>query len=830
MSVSLRNSSQYKVSSLSGIRKIVIGFLVLSAFLLLLLSSSPFLLKSNADTLASNLNNNHRDNSILSTHDTDGDGIDDATEDSIGTDKSDPKGDKDGDGLYDFEEYLDLYGTPDIASDTPKYAYNDATTFDDDNNEPILDIYHYFNFSKNGTGFLRDDSSGGQRSGFTNHLLWNVTFSADYAGGRGSDGGSVLYLNNTIVGCTFSGQWSGGSQTEKVNYTNNVFMDTRFTGTYSGGSEFGGSGIEGPVVVYINNTFTNVIFSNDASGGGESNDNGNIYRLNTFTNVNFTGGYAGGSDTGPVTYGNNSFTSVIFSGRDAGFSVSSTTKYENNTFDRVKFSGTQNMDFARFTYKDNTIVENGDTYDSDGDELMDLDELFTKRTNPSKLDTDGDTLNDSYEIEIGLKANDSDSDGDGYKDQWELKYNGSYGLDPKNGATGINESIDLDRDGLNFSLEAKALTDPNDLDTDDDGLNDSYEYFNLTSDPTLFDTDSDGLNDSDENERGTDPAKPDTDGDGLRDGDEVAHGTNPLDPDTDKDSLNDGWEVQYQNVQYVDPLDKAMDADLASDTDDDGLNLLHEEGNNTNPGNPDTDDDGLPDGWEVLYQYVPGVHPRQKASNSQLALDNDKDGLNLSQEAEALTNPRNNDTDDDSLGDRWEVLYKNVQHVDPLVGGADLASDTDGDGLNLSQEAKAFTNPGNPDTDGDGLNDSYEVLTLMTNATLADTDGDGLGDRWEVKYNGTSGVNPLVPATAEELASDTDNDGLNLTEEFKANLDPGTADNPMPRDTTTSTTVSASSSSGEITVEGSFALLVVLAIFTSFSLVFVVYRMRRRML
>ena len=93
-----------------------------------------------------------------------------------------------------------------------------------------------------------------------------------------------------------------------------------------------------------------------------------------------------------------------------------------------------------------------------------------------------------------------------------------------------------------------------------------------------------------------------------------------------------------------------------------------------------------------------------------------------------------------------------------------------------------------------------------------------------MKYNGTSGVNPLVAATDSELASDTDNDGLNLLEEFKANLDPGTADNPMQM-----STASDSSSSGEITVDSSFALLVVLAIFTSFSLTLGVYRIRRRM-
>ena len=572
MSLSLRNSSQYKVSSLSSIRKIVIGLLVLSAFLLLLLSSSPFLLKSNADTLASKLNINHRDSSILSTHDMDGDGLSDVLEGQLGTLANDSKGDLDNDGLYDFEEYLDIYGDNDQTNGR-KYAYNDSTTFDDDNNEPILDIYHYFNFSKNGSGVFRDRSFTSGRSGFTNYLLWNVTFSANHAGGVGDgDSVAVLYLNNTIVGCTFSGQSAGASQAGTTNYTNNVVLDTRFTNFVSGGSEYGGDNDTSLVVHYKNNTFTNVVFSGDGAGGGDGITGGILYKLNSFTNVNFTGPYAGGVRHGAtVTYGNNSFSSVIFSGRDAGFSRTHTTKYENNTFDRVQFSGTQSLNLAKFSSADNTIVENGDTYDSDGDKLMDLHELLTIGTNPALADTDGDSLDD----------------------RWEVEYNGT-----------------------------------------------------------------------------------------------------------------------------------------------------------------------------------PGVNPL-------------------------------------------------------IVTDNELSSDMDNDGLNLSQEVKAFTNPDNPDTDGDGLNDSYEFLTLGTNATSADTDGDGLGDGWEVKYNGTSGVNPLVAATAEELASDTDNDGLNLLEEFKANLDPGTADNPMQMNTTS--TASASSSS-ETSDEGSFTLLVVLAVFASFSLVFVVYRIRRRML
>lgn len=43
---------------------------------------------------------------------------------------------------------------------------------------------------------------------------------------------------------------------------------------------------------------------------------------------------------------------------------------------------------------------------------------------------------------------------------------------------------------------------------------------------------------------GTDPNNPDTDGDGLRDGDEVLlHGSNPLLPDSDGDGFTDGFEV-----------------------------------------------------------------------------------------------------------------------------------------------------------------------------------------------------------------------------------------------------------------------------------------------
>lgn len=59
------------------------------------------------------------------------------------------------------------------------------------------------------------------------------------------------------------------------------------------------------------------------------------------------------------------------------------------------------------------------------------------------------------------------------------------------------------------------------------------------------DTDEDGLSDQRELELGTDPQNKDTDGDGVFDGDEVLkYGTNPLDRDTDRDGFIDGGEIQ----------------------------------------------------------------------------------------------------------------------------------------------------------------------------------------------------------------------------------------------------------------------------------------------
>ena len=115
-------------------------------------------------------------------------------------------------------------------------------------------------------------------------------------------------------------------------------------------------------------------------------------------------------------------------------------------------------------------------------------------------------------------------------------------------AIGESKALDTDGDGLSDERESvRWSTDPNDPDTDNDGLPDGIEVDTETN-PTLPDTDTDGLQDGaeDANHNGavdsgeSDPRKADTDGGGASDAWERANPPhNPLDA-ADDDSDHDG--------------------------------------------------------------------------------------------------------------------------------------------------------------------------------------------------------------------------------------------------------------------------------------------------
>jgi hypothetical protein len=144
--------------------------------------------------------------------------------------------------------------------------------------------------------------------------------------------------------------------------------------------------------------------------------------------------------------------------------------------------------------------------DSDHDGLPNTWERTWSRTNPYRVDSNGngvadgredpdrDGLTNRQEYVAGTNPHRADSDHDGIRDGRE----------------------DPDRDGLRNAFEFLAGTSPRRADTDRDGIGDGHES-----------PDHDGLSNLTEQRLGTKPRVADTDGDGWSDGAEVRAGTDP---------------------------------------------------------------------------------------------------------------------------------------------------------------------------------------------------------------------------------------------------------------------------------------------------------------
>lgn len=262
-------------------------------------------------------------------------------------------------------------------------------------------------------------------------------------------------------------------------------------------------------------------------------------------------------------------------------------------------------------------------------------------------------------IESGNNADISyEVDGTADKGFFRLKYTDQPTTDPDND--------DFDGDSIsNIDEVSYYNSDPLDSDTDNDGMPDGYEvtyYFDLNFDDGGYDYDGDGLTNLGEYTAATEPYYSDTDGDGMNDGFEVTYLLNPLasgdaGSDADLDGLSNLWEYKLRlNPRLTDSNSNGL-SDALEDRELDGLaNLAELTTYNTDPSQPDTDMDTLPDGWELANGFDPTVH---------------------------------NGTDGDATND--------------------ATADPDGDGLNNSQEADNNTKFDDPDTDGDGVDDGVEV-------------------------------------------------------------------------------------------------------------------------
>jgi hypothetical protein len=193
-----------------------------------------------------------------------------------------------------------------------------------------------------------------------------------------------------------------------------------------------------------------------------------------------------------------------------------------------------------------------------------------------------------------------------------------------------------------------------------------------------------------------------------------------------------------------------------------------------NPLSKDTDEDGLPDGWELRFGFDP-LSKRENITNiiwsigeTNSRIDPDNDGLTNFQEFEMGTNPTSADGDGDGLNDSEEHAagsdaFKPDTDGDGLLdgdevkvfGSSPLLRDTDNDGLPDYDEARRYgTSPSRADTDGDGLTDAQEILTYGTDPNAADTDDDLLPDKWEIER----GYDPFTATGADTI--DSDGDGL----------------------------------------------------------------------
>ena len=239
----------------------------------------------------------------------------------------------------------------------------------------------------------------------------------------------------------------------------------------------------------------------------------------------------------------------------------------------------------------------------------------------------------------------------------------------------------------------------------------------------------------------------DSDNDMIPDYVENIYGTNPGDADSDDDGLSDGEEDRNQN------------------------GIVEED--ETAPRVWDTDGDGLSDGLELGrtrgLPYLGDI------------LGTDMNIFSPDLDSTTVTNPLVFDTDSDGLSDGAEDVNKNgfsdVTESDPLI------PDTDKDGFADGIEVAVGTSPLDIDSDDDGLADNVEDSNLNavvdeneTNPAKRDTDNDGVADGVELglvhflddpdgmgKLLGTD-LSLFIPdadpsTTTDPLIADTDEDG-----------------------------------------------------------------------
>jgi endonuclease I len=229
----------------------------------------------------------------------------------------------------------------------------------------------------------------------------------------------------------------------------------------------------------------------------------------------------------------------------------------------------------------------------------------------------------------------------------------------------------------------------------------AFKYFS-TQDPTRWTVDSFKIIADNDN--------PDNDGDGVLNGDDNCPNiSNPGQEDTDGDGIGD-----------------VCDDTPNGDNDNDGIdNLTDNCPDVSNPDQLDADEDGIGDVCDT---------------------DIDGDGiLNEADNCPEVANPDQEDSDEDGIGDVCDTDDDN-DGIDNLIDNCPNVSnpeqeDTDGDGI-----GDVCDDTPNGDDDNDGIDNLIDNCPNISNPGQEDTDGDGIGDVCDDTPNG-----------------DDDNDGVDNT-------------------------------------------------------------------
>jgi hypothetical protein len=130
----------------------------------------------------------------------------------------------------------------------------------------------------------------------------------------------------------------------------------------------------------------------------------------------------------------------------------------------------------------------------------------------------------------------------------------------------------------------------------------------------------------------------------------------------------------------------------------------------------DSDSDALPDSWEIATVG--------NTTSIAGASDDDSDGLSNADEYDLETDWLDPDTDNDGVIDGYEVAHG----TNPRVADSDdLIGDLNQDGILDSIGAQLGYQPNQADSDGDSVSNADELL-MCTNPLRADSDGDGVPD------------------------------------------------------------------------------------------------------